>query len=59
MKDAEAEVTDAYGIFVHTDGDHHDDDHQEEEFDDHVDVTLNQAQAGDGDSADVSRTVAV
>eukprot|EP00903_Cladosiphon_okamuranus_P005357 g5352.t1 len=61
MTNAEAEVTDTYGMFVHTDGDHHDDNdhHHEQEFDEQVDATLNQAQAEKGDPADVGRTVAV
>lgn len=62
MKDAEAEVTDTYGMFVHTDDDG--DDHHlggQEDVDDHVapDQTLTRAEAENGGSADVSRTVAV
>lgn len=53
MKDAEAEVTDTYGMFVHTDDDHLGD---QEEFDDQARA---QSQAENGGSADVSRTVAV
>lgn len=73
MKDAEAEVTDAYGMFVHTDHHHHHDDQDQELFDDHLvrrdlgDVgTTNtraeaqaQTQAENGGSAGESRTVAV
>lgn len=67
MKDAEAVVTDTYGMFVHTDDHHHHHDDEEEEFDDHL-LGLGkgrtttpgaQEQAESGGSADGSRTVAV
>lgn len=54
MKDAEAEVTDTYGMFVHTDDQHN---AGQGEFDDGV--AHDQAQADNGGSADGSRTVAV
>lgn len=64
MKDAEAVVTDTYGMFVHTDDhapEHHGD---EEESDDHLvglglGKTQAEQQADSGGCTDGSRTVAV